>query len=69
MQLEEAGIPTVVLVTDAFEALARQAAEAYAFARARVVVVPHPLGGVADDMVRAKGGAAVEAVLGLLTPG
>jgi hypothetical protein len=67
VRLEAAGLPTVVVATGAFAALARQTADAYGLPEARVAVVPHPLGTITADEVAANADAAVETVLGLLT--
>jgi hypothetical protein len=67
VRLEAAGIPTVVVATSAFAALAHQTADAYGMPRARIAVVPHPLGGIATSEVLSKADDAVETVLGLLT--
>ncbi len=69
MRLEAAGVPTVVVATSAFAALAHQTADAYGLPEARIAVVPHPLGGIATAEVRSKADEAVEVVLGLLTGG
>jgi len=67
VRLEAAGVPTVVVATSAFVALAHQTADAYGLPGARIAVVPHPLGGIGAAAVTAKADEAVEAVLGLLT--
>jgi hypothetical protein len=67
VRLEAAGLPTVVVATSAFAALARQTADAYGLPEARIAVVPHPLGTITAAEVTANADAAVETVLGLLT--
>ncbi|HMF03393.1 MAG TPA: hypothetical protein VKH17_01160 [Acidimicrobiia bacterium] len=67
MQLEEAGVPTVLVATKPFEPMARGAAAAHDLADARIVVIQHPLGGIDEDAVRARGAAAVDAVRSLVT--
>ncbi len=69
MELEARGIPTVVVATSSFSALAHQVAETYGMPHARVVVVEHPLGGISPDDVLARADAAVESVIGLVTRG
>jgi hypothetical protein len=66
--LESAGVPTVVVATEPFVALAHQVADHYRLPSARIAVVTHPLGGVDADGVRARAEAAVEQVLALLSP-
>ena len=67
MRLEAAGHPTVLVATASFAALARQAADAYGFPDASIVVVEHPLGGIGEDDVIARAERAVDAVLERLT--
>jgi hypothetical protein len=68
VQLEEAGIPTVLLATKPFEPMARGAAAARDLPDARIVVIPHPLGGIDEDAVRARAASALDAVRALVTP-
>jgi hypothetical protein len=68
VQLEEAGIPTVLLATKPFEPMARGAAAARDLPDARIVAISHPLGGVDEDTVRARAASAVDAVRALVTP-
>jgi hypothetical protein len=67
VQLEEAGMPTVLLATKPFEPMARGAAAARDLPDARIVAVPHPLGGIDEDTVRARAAGAVDAVHELVT--
>lgn len=67
MQLETLDIPTVVFATTAFEDLARRTAETLRLPSARIVVVPHPLGGTDPAEVARWGAAAVDALLSALT--
>jgi hypothetical protein len=69
VQLEDAGIPTVLLATKPFEPMARGAAGARDLPDARIVAIPHPLGGIDEDAVRARAVSAVDAVRALVTPG
>ena len=53
MILEKAGIPTIPIVTDAFEATAKEMAELWGVPDFRFVMMPHPLGSLtADDLAR-----------------
>jgi hypothetical protein len=68
VQLEKAGVPTVLLATKPFESMARGAAGARDLPDARIVAIPHPLGGIDEDAVRARAASAVDAVYALVTP-
>jgi hypothetical protein len=60
-------VPTVVVATTSFAALARQIADATGVPDARIAVVEHPLGGIDERAVRARAEAVVDEVLGLVT--
>ena len=45
IEIEKAGVPAVVFTTENFEELTRSAANSLGVPKARIVVVPHPLGG------------------------
>lgn len=53
-ELEKRGIPTVTVVTSEFEALARSSMESVGFADMAFVIVPHPMGMIPKEQVRAK---------------
>ena len=53
----------MIVVTEPFERLARQAATAYDLPQARIVVIEHPIGGVPDDVVLARAADAEERVM------
>ena len=57
----------MVIATDAFAALAREAARSQGLPDARIATVAHPIGGVNDEGLRGRADAAVDAVLGLLS--
>ena len=57
----------MLVATTSFEGLARQVADAYGLPGARIAVVQHPLGGIAETDVVARADAVVETVLGLLS--
>jgi hypothetical protein len=65
--LEQRGVPTVVMGTFEFEALARLEAKNRGLEALPLALVPHPLGGIAEDEVRKKADLAIEAVLKALT--
>ena len=65
--MEGRGIPTVVLGTHEFRPLALAEAKAKGLPDLGIVTVPHPIGGIAEDLVAGKARAAVDAVLAALT--
>jgi hypothetical protein len=67
VRLEAAGVATVLVATTSFAALARQVADAYGLPDARIAVVEHPLGGIADVDVVARAERVVDEVLALVT--
>jgi hypothetical protein len=69
VQLEAAGVPTVLLATLPFLPMARGAATARDLPDARIVAVAHPLGGIDVEGVRARAVEAVDAVSALLSDG
>lgn len=69
MSLEDAGIPTVLLATTAFETLALAVARTLGLPDARMVVIEHPLGGIDEAVALAKASAIVEPTLALWTKG
>jgi hypothetical protein len=48
--------------------MARGAAAARDLPDARIVAMPHPLGGIDEDAVRARAASAVDTVRALITP-
>lgn len=67
MRLEAAGVPTVLVATASFVALARQVADAYGLPQARIAVVEHPLGGILGADVVDRAEHVVDEVLALVT--
>ena len=65
MELEERGVPCVVIATNKFEALARELGEFKGFS-SRVVSIEHPLGGVETAGVLARANRALEHILSTL---
>jgi hypothetical protein len=61
--LERRGIPTAVMGTFEFEALARLEAKNRGIEALPLALVPHPLGGIHDDEVRLKADLVIESVL------
>jgi hypothetical protein len=65
--MERMGVPTVVLVSSAFELLARAEAVAFGLPGMHLLVVPHPVGSRTDEVLRAWGDDLVPgAVAGLI---
>jgi hypothetical protein len=65
--LEQRGVPTVVLGTWEFEALARLEAANRGIADLPLALIPHPLGGIREDEVVKKAELAIDAVLKAVT--
>jgi hypothetical protein len=61
--LEQRGVPTVIMGTFEFEALARLEAKNRGIETLPLALVPHPLGGIPVDEVMKKADLAIEAVL------
>tara|TARA_B100000929_G_scaffold82065_1_gene64007 strand:+ start:5674 stop:5883 length:210 start_codon:yes stop_codon:yes gene_type:complete len=51
IEIEKAGVPTVVFTTEKFKELTHSAANSLGMPKARIVVVPHPLGGTEEEVV------------------
>ena len=65
--LEQRGVPTAVMGTLEFEALARLEAKNRGIAALPLALVPHPLGGIRDDEVLKKADLAIDAVIKAVT--
>jgi hypothetical protein len=65
--LEQRGVPTAVMGTFEFEALARLEAKNRGIEALPLALVPHPLGGIRDDEVLKKADLAIESVLKAVT--
>jgi hypothetical protein len=65
--LEKNGIPTAIICSDAFCALARSISSAKGISSPRLIVIPHPLAGISADDVRLKADNAVDSVVAKLT--
>jgi len=61
--LEQRGVPTAVMGTFEFEALARLEARNRGLEALPLALVPHPLGGIREDEVVRKAVLALESVL------
>jgi hypothetical protein len=60
------GLPTVVIASEDFEELARSSAQALGLPEARILTVAHPIGGVADEILRQRAESSVEQLMSLL---
>jgi hypothetical protein len=60
------GLPTVVIASEDFEELARSSAQALGLPEARILTVAHPIGGVADEILRRRAESSVELLMSLL---
>lgn len=58
-------MPTVVIASEHFELLAQNAAQALGLPEARILTVAHPIGGVADDILRQRSESSVGQMLSL----
>ena len=67
--LEKAGIPTVPILTDAFESTAKEMAELWGVPDFRFVMMPHPLGSLPSAAITKRANELVEPVLALLREG
>jgi hypothetical protein len=65
--LEQRGVPTAVMGTVEFEALARLEAKNRGIEALPLALVPHPLGGIRDDEVLKKADLAIDLVLKAVT--
>ena len=61
--LEQRGVPTAVMGTFEFEALARLEAKNRGIETLPLALVPHPLGGIHEDEVRLKADLVIESVV------
>ncbi len=61
--MEKKGIPTVVVVTNRFAALAKFVAESLGRPFTQMTVIPHPLGGLTKEQVYKKAEAALPDIL------
>ena len=61
--MEKRGTPTFAIVTTGFTRLAMTTAKSSGMSALRIVEVPHPIGGIAADNVRAKASLAVDEIL------
>ena len=69
MMLERAGMPAVPIITDAFDATAREMAELWGVPEFRFVMMPHPLASLTPEAIEQRAAELVDKVLALLRDG
>jgi hypothetical protein len=67
--LERRGTPAAVICTDAFERMGRATATVAGLADYPFLMVPHPVGRLSPEQLRARAAAALPEVVALLTAG
>ena len=67
--MERLGVPTVTIVSNAFEALARAEVRSLGLPDMPVLVVPHPVAARSREVLRAWGDGLVPGVISGLTRG
>jgi hypothetical protein len=67
--LERAGIPAIAIVTDAFDATAREMAELWGVPKFRFVMMPHPLASLTPPDIDRRSDELSSAVIALLQEG
>jgi hypothetical protein len=67
--LEKAGIPAVPIITDAFDATAREMAELWGVPEFRFVMMPHPLASLTAEGIEQRANELFERVMWLLQEG
>ena len=66
IEIEKAGVPAVVFTTENFKELTRSAANSLGIPKARIVVVPHPLGGTEKEVIVSCAKSAIDDLLKVL---
>ncbi|MEZ4333068.1 MAG: hypothetical protein R3F35_15015 [Myxococcota bacterium] len=67
--LEKAGKPAIVVTTTKFKPIAETLSAQFGLAEARLLVLPHPIGGTDRETLYQWGDAGVERVIGLVRKG
>ena len=67
--LEKAGVPAIPIITDAFDATAREMAELWGVPDFRFVMIPHPLATLTPADIERRVDELIGKVLGLLQQG
>lgn len=66
MKFIERGVPAVLVVTDAFEVVAQLQVEALGLSEVPKIVLPHPIGGLAEPLVRERAQRVLDALLRMI---
>ena len=66
IEIEKVGVPAVVFTTENFEELTRSAANSLGMPKARIVVVPHPLGGTEKEVIASWADSAIDDLMKVL---
>ena len=67
--LEKAGMPAIPIITDAFDATAKEMAELWGVPEFRYVMMPHPLASLTAAEMELRASGLIDRVLGLLQQG
>lgn len=63
MQLEALGVPAIVIASEDFEAFSHSSAQALGLPQARILTVAHPIGGVADEILKQRAQDSAEQMI------
>ena len=66
IEIEKAGVPAVDFATENFKGLTRSAANSLGIPKARIVVVPNPLGGTEKEVIVSWAKSAIDDLLKVL---
>jgi hypothetical protein len=69
IMLEKAGIPTIPIITDAFDNTAKEMAELWGVPDFRFVMIPHPLGSLTPTEIEQRVDEVIAKVTSLLQQG
>ncbi|MFT5176664.1 MAG: lactate dehydrogenase-like 2-hydroxyacid dehydrogenase [Gammaproteobacteria bacterium] len=67
--LEKAGIPSLAIVTDAFDSTAKEMAELWGVPNFRFVMMPHPLASLTSAQIERHAQDLIDKILALLQQG
>jgi hypothetical protein len=65
VEVRRRGVPTAVICSTPFQRLGRNQAKVFGYAELPLVMIPHPLGGLTMDEVRARAEHALPEVIRL----
>jgi hypothetical protein len=69
IMLEKAGIPTIPIITDAFDNTAKEMADLWGVPDFRFVMIPHPLGSLTPTEIEQRVDEVIAKVTSLLQQG